>query len=35
MSREKRPFEAPFVTTPQMAEVDRAMIEDFKIELIR
>jgi NAD(P)H-hydrate epimerase len=35
MSREKLPFETPFVTTPQMVEVDRAMIEDFKIELIQ
>src|SRR5262244_3149008 len=35
MNREKLPFEAPYVTTPQMVEVDRAMIEDFKIELIQ
>ena len=35
MNLEKLPFEAPYLTTPQMVEVDRAMIEDFKIELIQ
>src|SRR6516225_3770054 len=35
MNLEKLSFEAPYVTTPQMVEVDRAMIEDFKIELIQ
>ena len=35
MNLEKRPFETPYVTTPQMVEVDRAMIEDFKIKLIQ
>ena len=35
MNLEKCSFETPYVTTPQMVEVDRAMIEDFKIELIR
>lgn len=27
--------EVPYLTTGQMREVDRAMIEDFKIELIQ
>src|SRR6516225_8194537 len=35
MNLEKCSFETPYVTTPQMVEVDRAMIEDFKIELIQ
>src|SRR5215510_15033116 len=35
MNLEKLPFEAPYLTTPQMLEVNRAMIEDFKIELIQ
>ncbi len=30
-----KPEDIPFLTTEQMIEVDRAMIEDFKIELIQ
>src|SRR5215468_7394766 len=35
MNREKLPFEALYVTTPLMVEVDRSMMEDLKIELCR
>ena len=27
--------EVPYLTTQQMVEVDRAMVEDFRIELIQ
>ena len=30
-----KPEDIPYLTTEQMIEVDRAMIEDFKIELIQ
>ena len=35
MSQKCKPEDIPYVTTDQMIEVDRAMIEDCKIELIQ
>ena len=35
MSHAVQPENVPYLTTEQMVEVDRAMIEDFKIELIQ
>ncbi len=35
MSQKCTPEDIPYLTTDQMIEVDRAMIEDFKIELIQ
>ncbi len=35
MSQKCKPEDIPYLTTDQMMEVDRAMIEDFKIELIQ
>ncbi len=35
MTGVKKVDDVPFVTTAQMIEVDRAMVEDFKIELIQ
>ena len=35
MTIPKYPHSVPYLTTEQMIEVDRAMMEDFKIELIQ
>lgn len=35
MNRSERQSDVPFISTAQMIEVDRAMIEDFRIELLQ